>query len=177
MENMSFWVAQLVGIEGLLLLLISYRRKNTNQILVVQLLASLSYMVHYLLLGAFSGLLICFIDFIRDMLYFKTDKDKLVFFLSIPFYILVGVFNYKTYIDVLPTIASVNDGFWLTKHKKAIVIGAILSCLLWIAYDFTYKSYTGVLDCTIIIISNLSILLFDKTIHDFPVEPKISNRK
>ena len=177
MENMNFWVAQLVGIEGLLLILISYRRKGTNQILFVQLLASLCYIVHYLLLGAFSGLFICFIDFIRDILYYKTDKDRLIFFLSAPVYILIGLFNYHTYVDVLPTIASINDGFWLTKHKKAIVIGAIISCILWIFYDYAYKSYTGIFDCTIIIISNISILLFDKTIHDFPVEPKISNRK
>lgn len=177
MENMNFWVAQLVGIEGLLLLLVSYRRKNTNQILVVQLLASLSYMVHYLLLGAFSGLFICLLDFIRDILYYKSDKDKLIFLLSTPFYIFAGYMNFNTLIDVLPTIASITDGYSLTKHKKVVVIGAIISCILWIVYDYQYKSYSGVLASLIIIISNISILLFDKTIHDFPIEPKISNRK
>ena len=110
MENMSFWIAQLVGIEGLLLLLISYRRKDTNQILVVQLLASLCYIVHYLLLGAYSGLFICFLEFVRDFLYYKTDKDRLIFLLSAPLYILVGYFNFHSLIDILPTIASLNDG-------------------------------------------------------------------
>lgn len=177
MENMSFWIAQLIGFEAFLLLLVSYRRKNTNQILVVQLLSSLSYAVHYLLLGAFTGLFMCLLDFIRDLLYYKTDKDRLIFFISVPFYILAGYMSFNTLVDILPTVASINDGYSLTKHKKIVLIGAIVSCILWIVYDIKYKSYSGVIDSALIIISNISILLFDKTIHDFPVEPKISNRK
>lgn len=177
MENISFWVAQLIGVEALLLLMISYTRKNTNQILVVQLLSSLSYIVHYLLLGAFSGLFICLLDFIRDILYYKSDKDNLIFLLSTPFYIFAGLMNYSILIDMLPVVASINDGYSLTKRKKIVVIGAIISCLLWIVYDYHYKSYSGVIASIIIIISNISILLFDKTIDNFPVEPKISNRK
>ena len=158
MDDMSFWIAQLVGIEGLLLLLISYRRKDTNQILVVQLLASLCYIVHYLLLGAYSGLFICFLEFVRDFLYYKTDKDRLIFLLSAPFYILVGYLGYNHYIDVLPILACLIDGFALTKRKKYVLYGSLIAYSLWIVYDIYVFSIPSILSDFIIILSNLYIL-------------------
>ena len=177
MNDINFWLSQLIGIEALLLLIISYRKKNTNEILVVQVISSLCYVVHYLLLGAFSGVLICLLDFFRDILYYKTDKDNLLFLLSSPFYILVGVLNFNTIIDLLPTIASVNDGYILTKHKKVVLIGSIITCILWIIYDFTYKSYSGALASLFVIISNLSILLFDKKITNVTYQQHLTKKK
>lgn len=177
MNDINFWLSQLIGIEALLLLLISYRKKNTNEILVVQVISSLCYVVHYLLLGAFSGVLICLLDFFRDILYYKTDKDNLLFLLSAPFYILVGVLNFNTFIDMLPTVASLNDGYILTRHKKVVLVGSIVSCVLWIVYDLKYKSYSGAIASLIVIVSNLSILLFDKKITNVTSQQHLTKKK
>ncbi len=177
MNNIYFIIAQILGIEALLLLVISYRKKETNEILIVQAISSLCYVVHYFLLGAFSGLFTCFIDFIRDMLYFKTDKDKLLFFISIPFYILVGIFSYNRIIDILPIIACIIDGYILTKNRKTIIIGSIICWTLWLTYDFVYMSYSGVLTSLIIIVSNLSILIFKKKSSSVILKANRPNRK
>lgn len=162
MININFWLSQLFGIEALLLLLISYRKKNTNQILIFQTISALCYMIQYFLLGAFSGLLICSIEFIRDILYYKTNKDNFIYLLTIPFYILIGVFTFKNVFNLLPILASIIDGYALTKNKKIIVISSIVSYLIWLIYDFIYNSYSGMLTSIIVIISNISILLFHK---------------
>lgn len=79
---------QLLGLLAWLLLLISYYRKDTNRILLLQVIATILYCVHYLLLNAYSGLFICLVEVICDFLYYKTDKDELIYKISIPFRIL-----------------------------------------------------------------------------------------
>ena len=72
-------IAQAMGFIALILLTVSYYRKDTNHILVFQKISTILFCLHYLLLGAYSGLLICIYEVIRDFLYYKTDKDKYIF--------------------------------------------------------------------------------------------------
>ena len=120
MENMNFWIAQFIGLIALILLVFSYSRKNTNKILAVQIVSALLYCVHYYLLGAYSGFMICLFEMMRDYLYYKTDLDDFVFIISIPIYILMGYISYHTFADLLPLFASTVDGFGLTKSKSIL---------------------------------------------------------
>ena len=163
MDNL-FWIAQFIGLIAFILLVISYFRKNTNQILIMQIICCICYCIHYLLLGAVSGFFICFFEMLRDYVYYKSDNDKKVFLFTIPIYVIFGLFNFNVLVDVLPVIASISDGFFLTKSKKFVIIGSIISHLLWITYDFTVRSYSGVATCIIVLIANILILLFDKNL-------------
>ena len=162
--NSLFWIAQIIGLLGFILLVVSYFRKNTNQILILQIICCICYCVHYLLLGAASGFFICFFEMLRDYAYFKSDNDKKVFLFTIPIYVVFGLVNFRVLLDVLPVLPSISDGYFLTKSKKYVIIGSIVSHLLWITYDFSYKSYSGVITCVIILVSNIFILLFDKSL-------------
>ena len=164
MENMNFWVAQFIGLLALILLVFSYVRENTNKILIVQVISALLYCIHYYLLGAYSGFMICFFEVIRDYSYYKTDLDDYIFVASIPIYVLIGLFNYKVFLDILPIFSSTIDGFALTKEKKVIVFGSIISYTLWLIYDINVKSYSGILTSALVIITNLMILIFDKNL-------------
>ncbi len=177
MNDIYFWIAQLLGLEALLLSIISYRKKGNNKTIMLQAVSSFCYVVHYLLLGAYSGFLICLLDFFRDVMYYKSTNDKLIFLFFTPFYIWIGILNYSKFIDSLPIIASINDGYIFTKYKKLILIGSIISSILWICYDLTYKSYSGALTSLIIIVSNISVLLFNKEITDMKSQINISKRK
>ena len=52
------------------------------------------------------------------------------------------------------------DGFFLTKKKVVVVIGAIVTYTLWFIYDMYVLSYSGAITDAIIIISNIFILVF-----------------
>ena len=162
MENMNFWFIQLIGALAWVILVISYYRENTDKILVFHIIATILYCLHYYLLGAYMGQFICTFEIIRDFSYYKTDADKYIFVGSIPIYILLGIFTYTMPIDLLPIFSSFVDGYTLTKKKKIVVIGAIISYGLWIIYNIKVRSYAGVLTDGILAVSNLSILLFDK---------------
>ena len=77
-----FYLAQLFGILAWLTLLLSYYRKNTDKILFVQIISVIFYLLNYLFLGAWTGLIVVIFELVRDSLYYKTDKDNLLFILN-----------------------------------------------------------------------------------------------
>ena len=162
MENINFWLIQLLGIIAWLLIVLSYYRENTNKILVFQIISTILWCLHYYFLGAYSGLFICVFEVIRDSLYYKTDNDDYIFLGSIPIYLLYGIITYSGIIELLPIFSSTIDGYTLTKKKKIVVFGAVVSYTIWVIYDIAVKSYSGALTDGIVCLSNISILLFNK---------------
>lgn len=160
--TLKFILIQIIGVIAWIMLVLSYHRKDTNKILVFQIIGTFLYCVHYFLLGAYSGLFICAFEVIFDFLYYKTDKDKYIYMASIPIRIFGGLISFRAFIDILPICASLIDGYSLTKKKKIVVIGAIISYTLWVIYDICVMSYSGALTDGLIVLSNISILLFNK---------------
>lgn len=164
--NWWFILIQGIGILAWLMLILSYYRKDTNRILIFQIVGTFLYCLHYGLLGAWSGLFICACETLFDLGYYKTDKDKYIYMASVPIRIIGGLLSFVTLIDVLPICASLIDGYSLTKKKKIVVIGAVISYTLWVIYDIFVMSYSGAITDGMIVLSNLSILLFGYNILD-----------
>lgn len=164
--DLKFILIQLISVVAWIFLFLSFYRKNTDKILVFQIIATLLYCVHYYFLGAYSGLLMCAFEAIFDYGYYKTDKDKYLYLISVPVRIICGLFSFNTLFDVLPIIASLIDGYILTKGKKVVVIGAIISYTLWTIYNICVMSYSGAITDGILVLSNLGILLFNYNIFD-----------
>ena len=171
-----FYLAQLFGILAWLTLLLSYYRKNTDKILFVQIISVIFYLLNYLFLGAWTGLIVVIFELVRDSLYYKTDKDNLLFILTIPFYIFLAYFARNDFIEFIPILASLLEGYTLTKHKKIVVPGAIIVYSMWLLYDIAVKAYTGALTDGLIVISNIYILYNMitgyKRVHEFNVITK-----
>lgn len=164
--DLWFMFIQVIGILAWGMLILSYYRKDTNKILVFQIIGTLLYCLHYGLLGAWSGLFICAFETIFDFGYYKTDKDRYIYMASIPIRILGGLLSFVTFVDILPICASLIDGYSLTKKKKVVVVGAVISYTLWVIYDIFVMSYSGAITDGMIVLSNLSILLFGYNVLD-----------
>ena len=157
---------QLIGIVAWLMLGLSYYRKDTDRILMFQIVGTVLYCVHYGLLGAWSGLFICACETIFDFGYYATDKDDYIYMASVPIRIIGGLFGFQSIVDILPITASLTDGYTLTKKKKVVVFGAVISYTMWVIYDIFVGSYSGALTDGMIVLSNLSILLFGYNIFN-----------
>ncbi len=158
--DLWFYFVQLIGFIAWLLLAFSYYRKDTNHILVFQIISTILFCLHYLLLGAYSGLLICVYEVIRDYAYYKTDQDNYIFLGSIVVYAISAYVTFTSILDLFPYLASLIDGFFLTKKRVIVVLGAIVTYTLWLIYDLYAKSYSGAITDGIIILSNIYILIF-----------------
>ena len=68
-----FIFAQIIGLISWGLLVYSYYKKNIDDILLIQVIGGIFEIIHYFLLGAFSGLVVVILELIRDYSYYKTD--------------------------------------------------------------------------------------------------------
>lgn len=152
-------IAQVFGIISWLLLLYSYTREDIDELLFVQILVCLFDVISYLLLGADAGLLICLVELIKTVLYYKTDKDRLIFRISIFFYILISFLTVKEWFTILPVLGSLIDSFGTSKDSKWANICSIVSNSLWTIYDVLILSYIGALNDIVVVICNIWVLL------------------
>ncbi|MDD5888121.1 MAG: YgjV family protein [bacterium] len=156
---MSNFIIQFIGFVAWLFLVASYWRKKVNDVLILQVISCILFAIHYYLLGAMSGLYIVLFEAIRDFIYYKSDNDLKLFYCSLPIYVLIAVFCFNGIASVLPSLASLIDGFSLTGKKKFVVVGGILSYLVWIVYDFFCHSYVGMVTNFILVCSNILVLI------------------
>lgn len=152
-------ISNIAGIIGWLLLILSYHKKDVNNILLIQIISSIFYCINYLLLGAWTGLIICFFELIKEHLYYKTDLDDYIFIASLFIYFIIGYLSFNGLYTLLPVIGSIIDSYALTKNKTITVIGAILSNILWVIYDLIIGAYTVAITDAILVFSNISILI------------------
>jgi hypothetical protein len=68
--DINFFLVQGIGVLAWLVLVASYYGKNTDKILAIHVVSSILYCIHYYLLGAYSGVLICAFEALRDFLYY-----------------------------------------------------------------------------------------------------------
>ena len=160
--NLYFIFIQIIGFVAWLLLGLSYYRKDTDHILVFQVISTILFCLHYFLLEAYSGLLICVYEVVRDYSYYRTDKDDYIFLGSALVYGVSAYVTFTSVLDLFPYFASLLDGFFLTKKRRIVVLGAVITYTLWFIYDMYALSYSGAITDAIIVISNIYILLFRK---------------
>lgn len=152
-------ISQITATIGWLLLVYSYYKDDIEKLLFIQIVSSIFYSVSYLALGGWSGLLVCLFELIKEIAYYKTDKDNYIFLLTLPIYIIIGYYSIDTWIAILPIIGSIIDGFTLTKNKTIATLGGVISNILWAIYDFSILAFACGMTDAILVCSNLSILL------------------
>ena len=120
------WIGQALAILGLIAMIFSYLQTKRKNVLLGKLAADISKVLHYIFLGAFSGMVPNAVGVLRESVYLNREKHKWadspiwpVIFISLN--IIIGSFTYKSPIDILPIAASVfaTLSFWF---KKPLVI-------------------------------------------------------
>ncbi len=152
-------IAQVLGLISWLLLLYSYTKEDIDKLLYLQIFVAVFDVASYLLLGADAGMLICLIELVKSILYYKTDKDKMIFWIGIIFYFLIGLLTIDHWFACLPVLASLIDSYGTARDSKSANIASIVSNLLWVFYDVIILSYVGAVTDGIVIVCNISVLL------------------
>lgn len=151
-------IAQVFGIISWLLLMYSYTKEDIDKLLYIQILVCVFDVISYLLLGADAGLLICVVESIKTILYYKTNKDKLIFSISIVCYLLIALLTVRHWYAILPVLGSVIDSYGTSKDSKMANICSIVSNTLWTIYDLLILSYIGAFNDIVVVLCNISIL-------------------
>ena len=157
-------IAQILGIIGMLMSVLSYQQKGKARILTFQLLGSVLFVVNFFLLGAFSGAILNFVAIVRALIFIYEDKVRadhpawtigltVVYVLS-----YVSVFTIfgkepsaiNLIVEILPVIAmTVTTIAFRHKEDKILRRVAFISSPLWLAYNFIFFSLGGIIGETL----------------------------
>ena len=76
---MNILYAQLIGAAAMLTITLSVQCRKKKHMMMVQSAAHMLYAFQYALLGAFSAAFMDLISVLRNLLFYKYDKDKTQF--------------------------------------------------------------------------------------------------
>ena len=156
---MFYIIIQLIGLLAFIISLIAYHKNDKEKILFYMILSSTLNLIHYLLLGAYSGCITKIISILRDSFIILKSKNKilssnifLIIFLVI--YLITAIFTYNSIWSILPIIAAsiyiiyIWNGNTLTIKKTAF-----FCYFLWLFYNIFVFSIAGIISNIISIIS------------------------
>ncbi|MBR2712638.1 MAG: YgjV family protein [Bacilli bacterium] len=153
-------IAQVFGIISWLLLMYSYTKEDIDELLFIQILVCLFDVISYLLLGADAGLLICFVELLKTILYYKTNKDREIFIGTIIAYFLISLLTIKSWYAILPVLGSLIDSYGTSKDSKSANVCSIISNTLWTIYDLLILSYVGAFNDITVVLCNIGVIIF-----------------
>ena len=159
--SIQFVLAQFSALIAWIFFALSYHTKRENKIILFQIISGLLYCISYIFAGASAGFLISLFETITAIGYYKTDKDKYIYLFTMPIYILIGFLSSDDGLLVLiPIFASLIDGYGMIRNNKIMVITGISSNLMWIFYDMYYLEYITALGDLLLVLSNLTIVIY-----------------
>ncbi len=160
-------IAQVVGFIGTALLFLSFQQKKRQGILLFQILSGAVFILHYILLGAYTGAALNFIGFSRSVVFYNSDKKWakspvwLVVFIVVS--AVASILTWAEWYSVLPAIAMMltTVSYWL-KNETKIRLVTFPSSPCWLAYNALAGSFAGVVtECIVMSSIIIAIVRFD----------------
>lgn len=161
-------IGQLIGVVAMVLCFLIYQQKERRQMIFVKMLADSAFMLHYILLGAYSGAAICVTSITRAIVFLNPEKKWANKRVWVPIFFAMSLFMaylvWKDAFSICPLIASVISiiSFSQNKPKISRILAFPVSVSLLI-YDFHIVSLAGIINESALIISSIiGILRFDR---------------
>ena len=156
---MIYIISQFIGFAAFFVSIFAYHKNKKEKILGNMVISNILNLIHYLLLGAYSGCITKIIAICRDYFIILKSKNKLFssnifLIIFILIYIVTGILTYKSKWSVLPLLAAIIyivpvwNGDELTIKKTAFVC-----YFLWLIYNIFVFSIAGIVSNVISIIS------------------------
>ena len=162
---MVYIIAQIIGFIAFLISLIAYHKKSKKIILKNMVISNILNLIHYLLLGAFSGCITKVLAIFRDYFIIKKEKNHklsniLYLFIFIILYIIASIFTYRGILSVLPLVAAIIYIIFIWNGDEVKIRRTAFFCFfLWLIYNIFVLSISGIVSNIISIISTLIAII------------------
>lgn len=159
-----FYIAQALGVVTVILGFVNYQVKTRAQLLFVHIATTLCFSLHYLLLGAWAGMIMNFVGCIRDVVfYFIGRKGKVSKTLVILFAVILGTMG-------IAASLIAREGWFFVLSVLGLVINScamsftdpdhirksiLITSPMVLTYDCFVRSYGGAVYETVAIVSAL----------------------
>lgn len=158
---MLYILAQIIGFIAFFVSLIAYHRKDKKTILINMIIANIINLVHYLLLGAYSGCITKLLAIFRDcFIIFKKNCNNvlnyfyLIFFIIL--YIIASIFTFNGILSILPLLAALIYTIFIWNGNELRLKKIAFICyFIWLIYNIFVMSISGIVSNVISIVSTL----------------------
>lgn len=166
--NKMYITSQIVAFVAFILSLIAYHRKEKKKIFQTMMIGNILDIIHYFLLGAYSGCITKVMALIRNEIIILKEKknrlnNKIVLIIIIIAYIVSGILTYKNIYSILPILAAIIYLFFVWNGNELQVKIAAFGCyFLWLAYNICVLSVVGILSNCVAIVSTFFAMKNEK---------------
>jgi hypothetical protein len=160
------YIAQGVGLLAVALFLLSYQQKKRKNIIIMNALSRVLYIVQYIMLGAFSGAVLDVLGTVSSVAAEKKDTPfikrhvKLVVAVLNLAVILGGLLLYENIFSLLPIFGVLfhTGAFWLDNEKTVRRL-SLLGSPFWLAYNLVSGAYGSAVGDMLSILSILIAMI------------------
>ena len=152
-------IAQILGVFAIILGFVSYQTKSSKSVLALQSLTTVTFTVHYLLLNAYSGMIMNAVGIIRNFFYYNSEKKffswkgwPIVFALASG---TLGVFAWGAWYSVFVVAGLVINTVCMSfRNAQNIRKSILVTSPMVLTYDIFVTSWTGAVYETVAIVSS-----------------------
>lgn len=153
-------LGQILGFIAIALGILSYQMKTQKNLLLLQLANSAIFCLHYLLIGAISGMALNLVGLTRNVVFFRRNlkgkKDKLTPIIFTVITAIVGIISWEAWYSIFVFSGMVIHAFCMAFSNAQNVRKSILvTSPLVIIYDVFAHSVGGAIYETVAIVSSV----------------------
>ena len=143
--------AQIVGFIGIAVAFISFQCKDNRRLFFYQLLSSIIWVIHFLILKAYAGVLLNAAGAVRGFFLYNSDKkwgsSKVTMTAITILMIACGIITWTGPISLFPAIGMAAGTIAMWSGNGRLLRWVQLLCVspFWIVYNIPNQSYTGII--------------------------------
>ena len=174
-ETTVFYIAQALGVVAIILGFINYIVKTRGQVIFVNSVTTVCFVLHYLCLGAWAGMALNFVACIRNIVYYYAGKNGQVSkALSIAFTVIMGAMGITVsliakegWYFILSVVALMINSFAMSFHNPTNIRKSILiTTPLVLVYNcFAFSVSGAVYESVAIISAIIGLIRYKKKEH------------
>ncbi len=160
-------IIQIIGFVGMLCHFVSFQQKKRKGILFFQICASAVFLVHFALLGAYTGAILNVIGLFRALVFMNNDKkwaqSSVWLWVFIIAFTASSIATWESWYSILPTTGMIltTVSYWLKNETKIRLI-TFPGSPCWLIYNAINGSFSGVLtECMVMTSLIIAIVRYD----------------
>lgn len=160
MEQILYYIGQALGIVAVILGFINYQVKTREQVLYVHIATTVCFTLHYMLIGAYSGMAMNFVGIIRNVVFYFAGKNgKINKAWPVSFAVIMGimgVLSFEDWYSVLAILGLVINSYAMSfSNPNNIRKSILITSPLVLAYDVLVSSVGGAIYEGMVIVSSV----------------------
>jgi len=146
---MIFYIAQAVGLIGMMLSFISFQKNDKRKILWIQASSAFTWTVHFILLGTLTGAGMNLVEMPRNLIFAQKHgkrRQRILTAVFITAFVTAGILTWESMFSLFPIIAmSISTVVFSMQNPRHIRFFMLPVSVLWLVYNIISFSIAGVL--------------------------------